>query len=253
MTDLPCLLCICFLPTIYANCMQHFEAFFVGHFRCRARDILMACQGYLNGRFLNGELEKRCSIAFKNEVASCMKPLTKAFIRIGSQEAFSFLRLSEDTITVPRELGSSEMPVVRVIVDDEISQPNETENEEGPSDCPAKRQFIRMVGVDFKGTNPTPRRAQDNVTGQVDLHTVAAHLNSYRSLLSKLACSDGIVVSRQSVLSQLARLDEIQVSQQSLLRMSKAVSQAVSTASAEYDPFHIDIVEDAQGNERAGP
>lgn len=87
-------------------CMQHFEAFVVGHFRCHARDILMACEGYVNGLFLNGELEKRCSITFKNEVASCIKPIVDAFIRIGAHEAQYFLPSMEKNITVPRELGS---------------------------------------------------------------------------------------------------------------------------------------------------
>lgn len=89
--------CVTFLVCrlLTTNYMQNFEDFVIGHFRNRARHILMACKGYVEGGFLEGKTEEGCSITFRNDVASCIKPLVDAFIKIGAKEAKEFLPLSE--------------------------------------------------------------------------------------------------------------------------------------------------------------
>lgn len=79
----------------------HFEDLVVGHFRSRAHNILMACKAYMEGRFLDGKEEERCSLTFRNDVASCIKPLVDAFVRIGARGAKKFLPLSEKKFPLP--------------------------------------------------------------------------------------------------------------------------------------------------------
>ncbi|GKA02960.1 ubiquitin-conjugating enzyme/RWD-like protein [Tanacetum coccineum] len=73
---------------------KHFEEFVVGHFRSRVSQILGACEKYMNGAFLEGKMEHRCSMKFREDVASCIQPLIEAFIKIGAKEAHKFHRLS---------------------------------------------------------------------------------------------------------------------------------------------------------------
>nr|GEX09787.1 hypothetical protein [Tanacetum cinerariifolium] len=82
-------------------CMKNFEELVVGPFRNCVRDILMACEAYIEGRevgcFVKGVQEKgdyeTCTIVFRNDVASCVKPLVTAFYKIGAKEAVDFLPL----------------------------------------------------------------------------------------------------------------------------------------------------------------
>ena len=87
--------------------MQNFEAFVVGHFRNRVRDILMACKAYIEGvqvgRVVSGESNENSTRRFRFEVTRCIKPLVAAFIKIGATEAEEFLHLSE----IKRQLPAS--------------------------------------------------------------------------------------------------------------------------------------------------
>ncbi|GJV90030.1 putative ubiquitin-conjugating enzyme E2 [Tanacetum coccineum] len=78
---------------------KNFEAFVVGHFRNRVRDILMACKAYIEGvqvgRVVSGEGNENCTLTFRYDVTRCIKPLIAAFIKIGANEAQEFLYLSE--------------------------------------------------------------------------------------------------------------------------------------------------------------
>lgn len=79
--------------------MQNFEAFVIGHFRNRVRDILMACKAYIEGvqvgRVVSGEGNDNCTLKFRYDVTQCIKPLVAAFIKIGATEAEEFLHLSD--------------------------------------------------------------------------------------------------------------------------------------------------------------
>ncbi|GJZ33737.1 ubiquitin-conjugating enzyme/RWD-like protein [Tanacetum coccineum] len=89
---------------------KNFEELVVGPFRNRVRDILMACEAYIEGRevgcFVKGVQEKgdyeTCTIVFRNDVASCVKPLVTAFYKIGAKEAVDFLPLSQKKLPVPK-------------------------------------------------------------------------------------------------------------------------------------------------------
>lgn len=74
---------------------KHFEELVVGHFRSRVRHILTSCKGYMEGLFLEGKNVERCSVEFRKDVASYIKPLVDAFIKIGAKEAQEFLYLCE--------------------------------------------------------------------------------------------------------------------------------------------------------------
>nr|GEY72047.1 hypothetical protein [Tanacetum cinerariifolium] len=83
---------------------KNFEDFVVGHFRSRVRDILMACQAYMEGMQVGcfgvqdeeeGNNKVPCTIEFKNDVATYIKPLVAAFEKIGASEAKEFLYLSD--------------------------------------------------------------------------------------------------------------------------------------------------------------
>lgn len=90
--------------------MKNFEELVVGHFRNHVRDILMACEAYIEGRevgcFLKGVQEKgdyvTSTIVFRNDVASCIKPLVTAFYKIGAKEAVEFLPLSQKKLPLPK-------------------------------------------------------------------------------------------------------------------------------------------------------
>ncbi|PWA63889.1 ubiquitin-conjugating enzyme/RWD-like protein [Artemisia annua] len=76
--------------------LLHFEELVVGHFRSRVRHILTSCKSYMNdSSFLKGKKEERCSVEFRKDVASHIKPLVDAFIKIGAKEAHEFLYLCE--------------------------------------------------------------------------------------------------------------------------------------------------------------
>ncbi|GJT10696.1 ubiquitin-conjugating enzyme/RWD-like protein [Tanacetum coccineum] len=83
---------------------ENFEDFVVGHFRSRVRDILVACQAYMEGMQVGcfgvqdeeeGNNKVPCTIEFKNDVATYIKPLVAAFEKIGASEAKEFLHLSD--------------------------------------------------------------------------------------------------------------------------------------------------------------
>lgn len=86
--------------------MQHFEYLVAGHFRKRVLDILMACQAYTEGLEvgcygMEVQEEGNSSIEFRNDVASCIKPLVDAFNKIGAKGASEFLSLSEKRTPLP--------------------------------------------------------------------------------------------------------------------------------------------------------
>lgn len=86
--------------------MQNFEDLVVGHFRNRVRDILMACKAYTEGvqvgRFIKGSVQNvdegnmSSSTMFRNDVASYVKTLIRAFSKIGANEADEFISSSEN-------------------------------------------------------------------------------------------------------------------------------------------------------------
>ncbi|PWA63890.1 ubiquitin-conjugating enzyme/RWD-like protein [Artemisia annua] len=82
----------------YVYYRSHFEELVVGHFRSRVRHILTSCKGYVEGLFLEGKKEERCSMEFRKDVASYIKPLVDAFIKIGAKEAHEFLYLCESKV-----------------------------------------------------------------------------------------------------------------------------------------------------------
>lgn len=62
------------------------------------------------GGYLVGSVQKEsCSIEFKNDVASCIKPLVAAFYKVGAKEAQEFHPLSEMRRTYP---ASALIPLV---------------------------------------------------------------------------------------------------------------------------------------------
>ncbi|PWA69578.1 ubiquitin-conjugating enzyme/RWD-like protein [Artemisia annua] len=73
---------------------KHFEELVIGHFRSRVRHILTSCKGYMEGLFLEGKKEERCSVEFRKDVASYVKPLVDAFIKIGAKEAHKYLLIA---------------------------------------------------------------------------------------------------------------------------------------------------------------
>nr|GEW87361.1 hypothetical protein [Tanacetum cinerariifolium] len=101
--------------TAYPLGPPNFEAFVVGHFRNRVRDILLACKAYIEGvqvgRVVSGEGNENRTLTFRYDVTRCIKPLIAAFIKIGSSEAQEFLYLSEKRIIA----ASAPTPVTKSI------------------------------------------------------------------------------------------------------------------------------------------
>ncbi|KAH6804682.1 hypothetical protein C2S51_032929 [Perilla frutescens var. frutescens] len=62
---------------------KHFEEYVVGHFRRRAREILVSCKTHLDGA--------SSSLGFKYQLASFMTTLVDAFSRIGAEDCRRFL------------------------------------------------------------------------------------------------------------------------------------------------------------------
>ncbi|GJW03745.1 hypothetical protein Tco_1562601 [Tanacetum coccineum] len=80
---------------------ENFENLVVGHFRNRVGDISMACKAYTEGVQVgclgvqedeSGENETSTT-EFRNDMASCVKLLVAAFMKIGAKEAEEFLPL----------------------------------------------------------------------------------------------------------------------------------------------------------------
>ncbi|KAJ0827828.1 putative ubiquitin-conjugating enzyme E2, ubiquitin-conjugating enzyme/RWD [Helianthus annuus] len=66
---------------------KNFEAFVIGHFRNRAKDIMNECTAYVNGlKAGNGEGNNSCccSHEFREDVASCIPELNNSFNKIGA-------------------------------------------------------------------------------------------------------------------------------------------------------------------------
>lgn len=60
--------------------MQQFEDIVVRHFQSRARDILLACEAYIEGvQFgcLVNRIDEMCYITFKNDVGSFIRCLVQ--------------------------------------------------------------------------------------------------------------------------------------------------------------------------------
>nr|XP_043633905.1 uncharacterized protein LOC122605091 [Erigeron canadensis] len=92
--------------TMY-NPPKNFEDLVVGHFRKSVCDILMACEAYMEGLLVGclvTDYSEPCSVKFKNDVASCIKPLIDAFKKIGANEAQEFHYLIEASKNIrPKE------------------------------------------------------------------------------------------------------------------------------------------------------
>lgn len=86
--------------------LQNFVDLVAVHFRKRVRGILTACKAYMEGLpavggcLVSGD-NHSCSNKFKQDVASCIKPLIEAFNKIGANEAQDFLCLTEVKISHP--------------------------------------------------------------------------------------------------------------------------------------------------------
>nr|XP_043626055.1 uncharacterized protein LOC122597536 [Erigeron canadensis] len=90
---------------------KNFEDLVVGHFRARARDILMACKAYTEGVQVGclvrggvqdvDEGDNSCSTDFKNSVVLYIKNLIAAFKDIGANEAEEFLSISKKQSSLP--------------------------------------------------------------------------------------------------------------------------------------------------------
>ena len=75
--------------------LQHFEDFVMGHFRNRARDILVACKAYMEGAQVGSLVkggvqdvdvgDRSCSKRFKDSLAGYVDMLVKAFTQIGAE------------------------------------------------------------------------------------------------------------------------------------------------------------------------
>ncbi|GJT72708.1 hypothetical protein Tco_1031994 [Tanacetum coccineum] len=89
------------------NPPKYFEDRVVGHFRKRVHDILLACQAHINGQQVGCLVSTSCkygwgsSLEFRNDVASCIKPLVNAFYKIRAKEAQQFLYLRFKKTPVP--------------------------------------------------------------------------------------------------------------------------------------------------------
>ncbi|KAL0001221.1 hypothetical protein SO802_015002 [Lithocarpus litseifolius] len=74
---------------------KHFEDFVMGHFRNRARDILVACKAYMEGAQVGSLVkggvqdvdvgDRSCSKRFKDSLAGYVDMLVKAFTQIGAE------------------------------------------------------------------------------------------------------------------------------------------------------------------------
>ncbi|XP_076907129.1 putative ubiquitin-conjugating enzyme E2 38 [Bidens hawaiensis] len=72
---------------------KNFEAFVVGHFRDRARDILEACKAYRDGlqaRCVGRKEESHCSVKFRNDVNDGISQLVYHLKKIGATEDSKF-------------------------------------------------------------------------------------------------------------------------------------------------------------------
>ncbi|KAM0050332.1 putative ubiquitin-conjugating enzyme/RWD [Helianthus debilis subsp. tardiflorus] len=75
------------MTCIMNNPPKNFEAFIIGHFQNRAKDVMKECTAYVNGlKAGNGEGNNSCccSHEFREDVASCILELNNSFNKIGA-------------------------------------------------------------------------------------------------------------------------------------------------------------------------
>ena len=81
--------------------VQHFEDFVAGHFRNRARDIIVACQAYREGAIVGSvvvkdgvadgnKIEKGSSEEFKGTMPKMINAVVKEFVKNGSTDCEQF-------------------------------------------------------------------------------------------------------------------------------------------------------------------